>query len=143
MLRHDPRGGNPAPRTTADACGLPAGPAADPPGQRPAERPAHGRRRPLTSEEISPLDAAALDALWNGLLRESSTYALRASLLAHHPVSVRVAHVLISRVSTPDRGDAVSTGLSARDPAVPVVVPQGQGVHIRGRGGGCRSSWSC
>ena len=50
---------------------------------------------------------------------------LSRALFAHHAVAIRVVHVLISRVSTSNRRDIVGTGLSARDPAVPVVVPQG------------------
>ena len=47
-------------------------------------------------------------------------------------VAGRVPHKLIGRVSPPDRRDAVGPGFSARDPSVPVVVPQRQGVHVRG-----------
>ena len=36
------------------------------------------------------------------------------------------------------RGDAVGPGPSAAGPAVPVVVLQGQGVHVRARVGCCR-----
>ena len=50
---------------------------------------------------------------------------LRVSLFTHRAVSVRVAHVLIRRVSAPDWRDAVGAGFGARDRPVPVVVPQG------------------
>ena len=55
--------------------------------------------------------------------RAAST--LRVSLFAHHTIAVGVMHVLISGVSAADRCDAVGTGLCARDPSVPVVVPKG------------------
>ena len=61
-------------------------------------------------------------------------------LFAYHAISVRVAHVLISGVPAVDWCDAVGPGFRARDTAVTVVVPQGQGVHFGGRSGGCRSS---
>ena len=43
-------------------------------------------------------------------------------LLANYPVSVGVAHVLVSRVASSYRRDAVSAGLGTGDAPIPVVV---------------------
>ena len=59
-------------------------------------------------------------------------------LFADHAVAVRVAHVLIGWVSAVDGSDAVGAGLGAGDSAVPVVVVQGQGVHVRSWSRRCR-----
>ena len=65
-------------------------------------------------------------------------WGLRVSVLAHHAVSVGVAHVLVSRLPPVDGSDAVATGLRAGDPAVPVVGAQSQCVRFWGGVGGCR-----
>ena len=52
-----------------------------------------------------------------------------SSSLAHDVVSVRIPHVLIRRVSSAHRRDAMFARLGAGDAPVPVVVPQFQSVR--------------
>ena len=54
-------------------------------------------------------------------------------LLAHYPVPVCVAHVLIGGVPPVDQRYAMGPGLGTGDPAVLVVVPYRKGVHVRWR----------
>ena len=45
------------------------------------------------------------------------------SLFTHYAITVLVSYVPVGRVSKPDRHNAVTAGLIAGDPAVPVVIP--------------------
>ena len=56
-------------------------------------------------------------------------------LFTHDAVSVGVPHVLVSRVFAVDWRYTVGPGFAASDPAVVIVVVQGEGVYFPGRGG--------
>ena len=57
---------------------------------------------------------------------------IAASSFTHHTVVVGVVHVLICRMSTANRGNAVVARLRAGDAAITVVVVCFSGVEQRG-----------
>ena len=84
-------------------------------------------KRPPASDAFTPVGpgGGSVGVPTTCTSQEVAVSTVRVPLFAHHAVPVRVAHVLISRVATSDRRNAVRTGLRAGDAAVPVVVPQG------------------